>query len=712
MEILLFHHMSVIYSMSQMCRLPPMSDQEGIRQPGDIMLGVLLPINSEKIYQKLTFEVRPPKTTCRLFSLEYYHRFQSFLFTVEEINRDPNILPNMTVGFQMYETCDIPHYELQGALQFLTDSSTTISDNQCNSRPMFPAVIGATISPNSIILAHVLGTFRYPQISAFSTISLLSNRRMFPSFFRTSRNDKYQSAGMAQLILRFGWTWIGLLAIDNDYGLLGIQPIKEELIKAGACVAFMEYIRIGQPDRNAPYVVKVMKESTATVVVVFATEIEFIPILNEMLKQNVTGKTFIGNHAWARSLLLSINKYFMTLSGSINLANYDYTVPGLSQFLAKINPSASLTAKWTKMMWEMVFKCQFLPENQTVYLENPEKVCTGSEHIEDIKNTSNYVISLKTTYNMFAAVHILFKALDDLTTCKEGEGPIYNSACAEIRNFRPWQLTYYIRRVRVKMNVESEKYFDENGNAPGLYAIVNWQLKADGTLTQDKIGTYNISAPSPWALTLNTSLILWSSGRKQVPTSSCSENCTMGFRKAVLQGKPSCCYACIPCLQGEISNHTGSLTLSQFILCITWITNDPPFAQYSTDIKPEIIIVDCNEGSPIAFWTMLGYLFLLATISFIVAFLARRLPDSFNEAQFITFSMLAFLSVWISYIPASLSAQGKYTVAMEIFAIQASSWALVICMFLPKCFFILFRPEMNSRENVMRKNKDNTIHIQ
>ncbi|CAJ0967112.1 unnamed protein product [Ranitomeya imitator] len=347
-----------------------------------------------------------------------------------------------------------------------------------------------------------------------------------------------------------------------------------------------------------------------------------------------------------------------------------------------------------------------------------------------------------------------------------------------------------------------------------------------------------------------------------IPPSSCSNSCTVGFRKATLQGKPSCCYDCIPCLQGEISNQTDSIIcfrcpwdqwpnpekskclqkpleflsyedvlgttlatisiissifpllilwfffhkkntplvkasnyslsclllislclcflcslgfigypdhdkcllrqvsfglvftlcvacilaktimvvfafmatrpgssltnwikfkasysliticcLLQLILCITWLSTAPPFAQYNTNITPEIVIVDCNEGSPIAFWTMLGFLFLLATISFIVAFLARRLPDSFNEAQFITFSMLAFISVWISYIPASLSAQGKYTVAMEIFAILASSWALLICMFLPKCVFILFRPGMNSRENIMKKNIDSRIYI-
>lgn len=142
----------------------------------------------------------------------------------------------------------------------------------------------------------------------------------------------------------------------------------------------------------------------------------------------------------------------------------------------------------------------------------------------------------------------------------------------------------------------------------------------------------------------------------------------------------------------------------QLCFCITWLSSSPPFPQNDVS-QPEVIITSCNEGSPTAFWCMLGYLALLASISLVLAFLARQLPDSFNEAKFITFSMLAFLSVWVSFIPAYLSTRGKYSVAMEIFAILSSSWALVICIFVPKCYIILCRPELNTKESLMGRGK-------
>uniref|UniRef100_F6VAC4 G-protein coupled receptors family 3 profile domain-containing protein n=1 Tax=Xenopus tropicalis TaxID=8364 RepID=F6VAC4_XENTR len=715
---------------------------------------------------------------------------QALIFAVEEINNNPNILPNITLGFQAYDSCNVLQKDLEGTLQVLTGYNGIIPNYRCLENIPIAAIIGPYTSTHSILLAHILGLYRYPQVSHFSTSPVLSDKRMFPSFFRTVPSDMFQSQGLAKLVLHFGWTWIGLLALDNDYGQQGIQLVKQELIKAGACIAFSENILMSQPDRNARHIVNVIKKSAATVIIVFSLPVDLVPILDEMLTQNITKKVFVASEAWSTSTLFSDGKFSDILTGTIGLALHSEMIPGFGDFLNKSLHSMT----WLKLLWEEFFVCKFAGErNLTVTLDAPIKMCTGME------------------------ISVRFH--------KDGEiilSPVLSSQ-------------YSGREI----------FFDENGDPPAVYDIVNWKLSPEGTIKQVKVGSYDIAALSGRVFSVNT-------------TSQVIDNnsCPPGFRKVAINGKPACCFQCIPCPQGEISNHTDavdcvtctwdewpnlqktkclqknieylsyedplgaslavtgiisslvpvvilrlfikykstpivkannyslscllllclplcflcSLTfigypqpekcllrqaafglvftlciscilaktimvvfafmahqpgsklrilvrpfvsyliisicfLLQLILCLVSLVKLPSFTEYDTQTKPGIIIVQCNNGFSLAFWSMLAYLGLLATISFIVAFLARRLPDSFNEAKFITFSMLAFLSVWVSFILASLNAQGKYTEAVEVFAILSSSWALVACMFLPKCFIMLFRPALNSKKRLIKDNK-------
>ncbi|XP_068129462.1 vomeronasal type-2 receptor 26-like [Hyperolius riggenbachi] len=900
------------------------------------------------------------------FSSLTFQWLQSLLMAVAEINHSVSLLPNLTLGVHLSDSCASPGRALEGAMGILTgEGHLSVPNYRClkKSTPL-AGVIGDSSSASSLIVARLMGIYRYTQISYFSTSSVLSDRRQFPSFFRTVPSDLFQSQGLAQLVSFFGWRWVGLLAEDTDYGQEGIKATKAAILKSGACIAFTEYILTSHPDRNAPKLSQVIAESNATAVVVFSSGSNLLPVVEELLKLNIIGKIWISSESWSTSVLVSKGKYWSILQGTIGFALHSGQILGFKDFLNVVNPRKSPNDIYLREFWEENFGCKWETSEKNV--SNNTKKCTGEESLENFLKSMSV---LRVTYSVYIAVYALAWALQEVINkplydlCKDYSSPFPASVCSvfismptsslsdpaphyitctrseedegsggktgsrngaacwersqpkwdrngmlrgqlqlaagdrstepvqcgdgndrdnTLRKFRGplsfaeklrkaddfprvrrsgmydlrcYMVLHAMKSVRFTTQDGREVYFDVSGNLPAMYDIVNWQLDPQG-VQQIKVGSYNGRAKEGETFTMNTSAIWWTRDQKQVPTSVCSPSCPPGFRKAVIPRKPVCCYQCVACPQAGISNQTDSVdclrcpwdqwptvqqnecllkaieflsyedplgativttsitsstipvailglfihykstpivrannyTLSclllvslcfcflcslmligyphpekcllrqvvfgiifslsvscilaknitvvtafkatkpghslkkltgakmpylvisccvflQVFICITWLSTTPPFPQHDIFSQQEVITASCNEGSSTAFWCMLGYLALLASISFVLAFLARRLPDTFNEAKYITFSMLAFLSVWVSFIPAYLSTRGKYMVAMEVFAILFSSWALIICIFVPKCYVILLRPELNTKENVMGKGK-------
>nr|XP_057936214.1 vomeronasal type-2 receptor 1 isoform X3 [Doryrhamphus excisus] len=863
-----------------------------------VIIGGMFPVHKTIALSDANTSRLPVSSGCEGFNYRAFRWTQTMVFAIQEINHMDDLLPNTDLGYVIYDSCFTISKAVEGTLTYLTGQDEAVPNYRCGTGAPLAALVGAGGSDLSIATARILGLYHFPQVSYCSSCSALESKFQFPTFLRTIPNDRHQSTAMAQLVLHFGWTWVGTIAADDDYGKYGIKDFKEQVEEAGVCISFSETLpKVNSPE-DIHRIVQTVVESTAKIIVVFSSDVNLSPLVLELLRQNVTNRTWIASEAWVTSALINQPGVSSVLGGTIGFAVKRADIPGLQQHLLDLDPYDD---PLTEEFWETLFNCTLdystalrKSKDRASVLNGtatkaigtlPDGLCTGSESLARLNSTYSDISQLRITYSVYKAVYAVAHALHNLEHCKEGQGPFIGIGCADITKFEPWQLMYYLKNVRFKVPHTDEEVYFTDGDVEGFYDIINWGVESNGEISYVTVGRYNASATLDERMTIINDSIVWNNEALEPPHSVCSEDCKPGTRKGIRQGEPVCCFDCIPCADGEISNMTnarecalcrgdhwsneahdacvpkiieflafgeplgitlivistfGALvtiavgvvlvmhlgtplvkandallsflllfslvvtflcsivflgepqhwscmtsqvalalgfalclsslmgkaavlmlraqaikaararskaaakaakaaansgspdvvvantanlgdalvataqpdlltsghqraialtaTLIQALACTVWLIILPPYPRKNTSAQNIKIILECNEGSVVFISSIFAYDILLALLAFIFAFLARKLEDHFSEAKCITFSMLVFFIVWISFIPAYLSTRGKFMVAVQIFAILASSFGILACIFLPKCYILLIKPERNTEE--------------
>nr|XP_006637587.1 PREDICTED: extracellular calcium-sensing receptor-like [Lepisosteus oculatus] len=817
---------------------------------GDIILGGIFSFHKNPILVKPTFKVNPGHIQCEGLNPGELQYAQTMIFAIEEINNSSDILPAVSLGYKIYEACRSIPLSIKASLDLMNGQEKGfITDQSCTKSSSVHAIIGQSSSTLTIGIAATVGPFHIPVISHFASCACLSNRKEFPSFFRTIPSDYYQSRALAKLVKHFGWTWVGAIRSNNDYGNDGMATFLQAAQKEGICIEYSESIFRSDPKEKLLKVVDIVKKSTSRVVVAFTSSLDMEILAKELFIQNVTGFQWVGSEAWVTNRYVGSKEGYKVLGGAVGFAIPNAEIPGLKEFILNARPSDTSGNTGLNELWETIFNCSLRSHN-----DSSTKPCTRTETLKGISNQYTDVSELRISNNVYKAVYAVAHSLHNRFTCKISQGSSDDEACANKKKIEPWQVLHYLRRVNFTTRSGDSVYFDKNGDPAARYTLINWQPNEEGITIFQTIGLYDDSLPEGQQFIMNYIRPVWAGDQHKVPRSVCSESCLPGTRKAIEKGKPVCCFVCISCAEGEFSNVTDSVdcskcpleyrsneqrsqcilksieflsfgelmgillvtcsgfgtsltiaiafvffryrytaivkannselsflllfsltlcflcsltfigqpsdwscmlrhtafgitfvlciscvlgktivvlmafratlpgnnimkwfgptqqrlsvlafTLVQVLICFLWLKISPPFPNKNMKYYADRIILECDLGSVGAFCAVLGYIGFLSAMCFVLAFLARKLPDNFNEAKCITFSMLIFCKVWITFIPAYVSSPGKFTVAVEIFAILASSYGLLFCIFMPKCYIILFKPEQNTKQHVMGK---------
>ncbi|XP_026187460.1 taste receptor type 1 member 1 [Mastacembelus armatus] len=507
------------------------SQGQGMQLRGDYSIAGMFPLHNTD---------RPRATLPALGSCDEgspnkhgFHLMQAMRFAVEEINNSTGpqpLLPGVKLGYQIYDICSIPA-SILATLDLLAQQhhspsppdADTDTATHSNSQ-MAVAVIGPDSSSKTFTPAALLGGYLIPQISYEATNEKLSNKFLYPSFFRTIPSDKNQVAAMIQLLIHFNWTWIALLGSDNDYGLEGMQSLYQQAPQQGICIAYQGIIPALRADtvQTMRNMVEGILTTKVNTIVVFSSKSKLRDFFPFVLERNVINKVWIGTEDWSVATLISGIPGIHTIGTVIGVSVKYAAISGFEEFEKKVVEASMLKKDLQKV------------SNVTT---SPGNDCLQSTDLYSLarKGFSLEKYDITSSFNVYKAVYAVAHALHDTLGCDSGK--------CQKRKVHPWQLLSKLKQVHFSLG-NTSVYFDMNGDPPTGYDIVSWVWRG----TDWSVRVVGSFSPDPVMLTVDSDQIEWheSGPSTPVPLSICSVPCLKGHKK-LLKGQHVCCFDCQEC---------------------------------------------------------------------------------------------------------------------------------------------------------------------
>lgn len=783
----------------------------------DIVIGGLFPIHARNVSKN-----GPPK--CGTLNIERgFHRLEAMIFAVDQINRNPNLLPNITLSMSAYDTCDWYTKALEESLEFVMESqSKTICE--AGKTPASPAskknkilagVVGAASSSVSIQVANLLRLFKLPQISYASTTPDLSDKTKYDFFMRTVPPDNYQARAMVDVVRGLKWTSVFTVHSEGIYGERGIREFSNGAKAANICIAGSYKIEGSNNEMQIKDIITDFgRHEQVRGVILFCTDTDARRLLREVKRQNRAQHfIWVASDYWGtrKKTIKGLEKY---AEGAITISLTEALDPKFKNYFTSLKPGTNRTKvnPWFDEFWEMKFGCR---------LQNNESSCSKNYSLaaSDVRIDDKVPFLIDAVYAFAYGLDKMYKRM-----CEAQNGLCQRMLKEfERKNLRDelFNLTF--------TGVTGAVSFDKNGNGPGRYDIYRLERSR-----YRKVASWN-------GKLYNATRLFQGGKNGTIPLSDCSSPCEAGYRK-IFDKEGSCCWNCERCAEdyyvedeticklcqkGQRPNakRNGCEPLPRRNIAGSWIVmvmlfsglgimstifvgtlflinNDTPlvkasgrelsctllfgllscytfsffmlaepspsicaiqrfglgfsfcvcyasilirtnriariFERSNRSTKPPLFI---NPASQIAILTVfvsidivfsviglvkwppetilayptnkdvllicniedydlvfaLTYNVLIIILCTFYAFRTRKTPANFNEARYIGFAMYTTCIIWVAFLPVQIGVNKDYATITLAINTTLNATTLLLCIFGPKVYILVFRPTRNLR---------------
>ncbi|XP_030261359.1 metabotropic glutamate receptor 1 isoform X1 [Sparus aurata] len=542
-RVLVLSHSSSIYERSV---VPRAVSRSVARMDGDVIIGALFSVHhqpsAEKVAERKCGDVR-----------EQYgiQRVEAMFHTLDRINADPDLLPNISLGCEIRDSCWHSSVALEQSIEFIRDSLISIRDDKDGSKwcidgtpshqpPPSKKPIAGVIGPGSSSVAiqvqNLLQLFNIPQIAYSATSIDLSDKTLFKYFLRVVPSDTLQARAILDIVKRYNWTYVSAVHTEGNYGESGMEAFKELASLEGLCIAHSDKIYSNAGEKHYDRLLRKLRERLpkARVVVCFCEGMTVRGLLMAMRRLGVFGEfLLIGSDGWADRYEV-VEGYEQEAEGGITMKLQSEVVKTFDDYYLKLRLDKNTRNPWFSEFWQYRFQCRLPGHPQEN--KNYKKVCSGNESLhENYVQDSKMGFVINAIYAMAHGLHDMHKEL-----CPGQPG-----LCEAMDPIDGSKLLDYLLKTSFRGVSGEEIYFDENGDTPGRYDIMNLQGVGDGRYDYLNVGSWSegILSIDDYKLWLNSS---------DMVRSVCSEPCSKGQIKVIRKGEVSCCWICTTCKDNEI----------------------------------------------------------------------------------------------------------------------------------------------------------------
>ncbi|KAK9408939.1 type-2 vomeronasal receptor [Crotalus adamanteus] len=502
------------------------------------------------------FQKRPTLLDLKLvFIAKNYQHFMALVFAVTEINKDLVLLPNITLGFNIYSNFQIDMSVSSNSLSLLSTRGRMVPGYKCDRQDSLLSVVGSLNSKSSRLMASIFSIFKIPNLGVGFEFSQ-EDRTVYPSFFRINPSEFPQYVGLVQLLLHFQWNWIGLLAPEDDSGERFISSLRPMLEEKEICLAFTEMLKsdiFATTQLKLLHVFKIW--SKAEVIILFGdsssiANVQVAVYGHEVMRNTPFQKVWILTSHWKLNVVGSKNvlQLIKPFHGALHFRYHTGDVSGFNRFLLSLDPLNPQGDLFLSPWWERLFGCMIHKPGKS--LEKGKRTCTGKENLE---NVPTYVFERSMTdesYNIYNAIYAVAHALHAMYGSVTQ--PIMKRRGKRSSSVQSWQILCSMKNAQFNNNAGDEISFSEHGLGSAQYDLLNWLLYPNRSFVPTKVGQINPRAPPGQDFTINKDAIIWA---VKVPFARCGmKRCHVGERRNVPEGEQVCCYQCSPCPKGTISN--------------------------------------------------------------------------------------------------------------------------------------------------------------